>query len=469
MSIFPSILILGFVAAAALLAGVVLATWFERSRATAERANFEKSSQSLQYQLTEARARWEQSRNEGAAHLATIARLEERHAATERAVQQMRADLPETFTSLASGVLEEKARRFSEQNQAGLGLLLEPLKARLQDFQNKMEAATLEQAKGGVQLGAQIDKLFESNTRFTEQANNLASALRGSSRAQGAWGELILERILQSAGLRPGHEYEAQVNYTAENGRRAQPDVIIHLPGDRHLIIDSKVSLTHYEAHTTAETDAARTQAADNHSSSVRAHIRGLAERNYQTLYGLNSLDFVIMFLPIEPAFMLAISRDDKLWEQAWQRNVLLVSPSTLLFVLRTVASLWGQEQQKRNVEEIARKGADLYNKLSAFVADFAEVGSKLDNAQRSYADAMSKLHTGRGNVIRQAEMLKSLGVKPTKQLPQGLVELAQQETLALGPNPADQPELPASEKAHPSESRESVTGIPSNFVVERL
>ena len=439
---FPSILTLLLVAGVALLAGIVLATYFERSRVAAERVSLEKSAQSLQGQLAGAQARLEQTRNEVAAHLATIARLEERHAATERAVEQMRVDLPETFKALASDVLEEKSRRFSEQNQAGLGLVLEPLKARLEDFQRKVEAARLEQAQGGAQLTAQINQLFESNNRFTEQANNLASALRGSSKAQGTWGELILERVLQAAGLRAGHEYEAQVNYTAENGRRAQPDVVIHLPGDRHLIIDSKVSLIHYEAHSTAQTDAARALAADSHSSSVRAHIRGLAERNYQTLYGLNSLDFVIMFLPIEPAFMLAISRDDKLWEQAWQRNILLVSPSTLLFVLRTVASLWGQEQQKRNVEEIARKGADLYNKLSAFVADFSEVGTRLESAQRSYAEAMLKLHTGRGNVIRQAEMLKALGVKPSKQLPQGLVELAQQETLALAEEPAEQPEL---------------------------
>jgi DNA recombination protein RmuC len=449
MAMFPSILTLIFAAGGSLLAGLVLATYFERSRTGAERANFEKSSKTLLDQLADTRARLDQAQREQAGHLATIARLEERHAATERVVEQMRVDLPETFKSLASDVLEEKSRRFAEQNQTGLGQVLEPLRARLQDFQSKIEAAHVEQVRGGVHLSAQIDKLFESNTRFTEQANNLASALRGSSKAQGAWGELILERILQAAGLRPGHEYDAQVHYTAENGRRAQPDVVIHLPGDRHLIIDSKVSLIHYEAHSAAETDVARALAADSHSSSVRAHIRGLAEKNYQTLYGLNSLDFVIMFLPIEPAFMLAISRDDKLWEQAWQRNVLLVSPSTLLFVLRTVASLWGQEQQKRNVEEIARKGADLYNKLAAFVADFAEVGSRLDSAQRSYADAMLKLHSGKGNVIRQAEMLKELGVKPSKQLPQGLVELAQQETLELvdpelvDQELVDQPNLP--------------------------
>ena len=439
---FPGLLTLVFVAAAGLLAGIVVATYFERSRTQMERAHLEKSSRTLLDQLDETRVHLDRARIEVADQKADIARLEERHAATERLVEQMRVSLPETFKSLATDVLEEKTRRFAEQNQAGLGQVLEPLKARLADFQQKIEAARMEQVKGGAELTAQIDKLFQSNTRFTEQANNLASALRGSSKAQGAWGELILERILEAAGLRRGQEYDAQENYTGENGKRSQPDVVIHLPGERHLVIDSKVSLIHYEAHSTAETDIARSLAADNHSASVRNHIRALSERNYQTLYGLNSLDFVIMFLPIEPAFMLAISRDDKLWEQAWHRNVLLVSPSTLLFVLRTVASLWRQEQQKHNVEEIARKGADLYNKLAAFVLDFSEVGNRLDGAHRSYTEAMAKLHTGKGNVIRQAEMLKALGVKPTKQIPQGLVELAQQETLELGE--ADLEETPA-------------------------
>jgi DNA recombination protein RmuC len=442
---FPGMLTLVLAGIAALIAGVVLATYFERSRTAAERAGFEKSSLLLTTQAAALRAELDRERSESGLHKATIARLEERHAAEERTVEQMRVSLPETFKSLAAEVLEEKTRRIAAENQAGLGQVLEPLRTRLEDFQNKIEAARLEQVRGDAHLSAQIDKLFDSNTRFTEQANNLASALRGSSKAQGAWGELILERILEAAGLRAGHEYHAQESYAGESGKRAQPDVVIHLPGDRHLVIDSKVSLIHYEAHSVAETDALRAVAADNHSSSVRAHIRGLADRNYQSLYGLNSLDFVIMFLPIEPAFMLAISRDDRLWEQAWQRNVLLVSPSTLLFVLRTVASLWRQEQQKQNVEEIARKGADLYNKLASFVADFTEVGSRLEAAQRSYADAMSKLHSGKGNVIRQAEMLKALGIKPTKQIPQGLVELAQQESLELAEPEelVDSPNLP--------------------------
>lgn len=430
-------------AAGAFLAGVVLATYFERRRFAGQRAEFErlsleqravleKSAKTLQDQLDDTRPRLDQAYSVNADQRATIARLEERHAASERMAEQMRVSLPETFKSLASEVLEEKSRRFAEQNQSGLDQVLAPLKSRLEDFQNKVEAARLEQVRGSADLTAHIRQLFDSNNRITEQANNLATALRGSNKAQGTWGELILERILEAAGLRAGHEYDAQESYSTDNGRRVQPDVVIHLPGDRHLVVDSKVSLVHYESHSTAQSEADRTLAADGHISSVRAHIRGLGEKNYQTLYGLNSLDFVIMFLPIEPAFMLAISRDETLWEQAWQRNVLLVSPSTLLFVLRTVSSLWRQEQQKRNVEEIARKGADLYNKLASFVADFGEVGTRLEAAQRSYAEAMAKLHTGRGNVIRQAEMLKELGVKPTKQIAQGLVEMAQQETLEL-------------------------------------
>ena len=436
---FPGMFTLLFAAVAAFVAGVVVATYFERSRTGAERASFEKSSKTLLDQLADTRARLDQARDEDAAQRATIARLEERHAATERVLEQMRVSLPETFKSLANEVLEEKSKRFTEQNQTSLDQVLEPLKTRLEDFQARIEAARMEQVRGGEKLSAHIDKLFESNIKIGDQANNLAVALRGSSKSQGAWGELILERTLQAAGLRPGHEYDAQQGYAAENGTRAQPDIVIHLPGDRHLVIDSKVSLVHHGAYNTAESESARTLAADSHCGSVRTHIRGLADKNYQTLYGLNSIDFVIMFLPFESAFMLAVSRDEKLWEQAWQRNVLLVSPSTLLFVLRTVASLWRQEQQKRNVEEIARRGAELYNKLAGFVADFTKMGERLDQAKSSYEDALSKLHTGSGNVIRQAEMLRTLGVKPTKQIPLGLIELAQQETLEL----EDQPELP--------------------------
>jgi DNA recombination protein RmuC len=413
-----------FLAVAAFAAGAVGAWLFGRQG----RAPLEKAVRTSEAQWKDAMAELSRSRQEVGDLRVEIARLETRNEAEKRAAEELRSSLPETFKTLASQVLQEKSQQFAEQNQTSLGQVLQPLRTRLEDFQ-KMH---LEQAKDSAALRAQIAGLFESATRVGEQANSLANALKGSNKAQGNWGELILEKILESAGLRAGKEYEAQESYAAENGRRSQPDVVIHLPGERHLIIDSKVSLTAYEAHANADGDLARTAALSDHLKSVRAHIKGLAEKNYQTLYGLKSLDFVIMFVPIEPAFMLAISGDDKLWQQAWQKNLLLVSPSTLLFVLRTVAYLWRQEQQERNVEEIARRGGELYNKLAGFVDSLTAVGDRLAQAQSSYDDALSRLSTGRGNVIRQAEILKTLGVKPAKQLPRGLVEQAAQETLEL-------------------------------------
>jgi DNA recombination protein RmuC len=263
------------------------------------------------------------------------------------------------------------------------------------------------------------------NNQLSKDAHNLTSALKGQSKAQGNWGELILERVLEASGLRKGHEYDVQESHTREDGTRAQPDVVVHLPEDRHLIVDAKMSLTAYEYHANAESEAQRDAALRRHLDSVRGHIKELAEKNYQQLYGLQSLDFVLMFIPVEPAFMLAISHDSELWQDAWRRNVLLVSPSTLLFVVRTVAHLWRQEQQNRNAQDIASRGAELYDKLVGFVEDLDKLGERLNQAKDVYDKAYGKFTTGRGNVIRQAEMLKVMGVKPSKQLPQKLSESA--------------------------------------------
>jgi DNA recombination protein RmuC len=424
----PNILALLLVAAAAFAAGAVGAWLFSKQG----RGPLEKSIRTLDAQWKDAMSELSGSRRRVSDLEVEIARLEERSAAEKRASETMRASFPDTFKALASQVLQEKSQEFAEQNQTSLGQMLEPLKTKLEDFRQ----LHLEQVKDNAALHTQITGLRESTAKVSDEANSLANALKGSNKTQGNWGELILEKILESAGLRRGEEYETQESYAAENGRRSQPDVVIHLPGERHIVIDAKVSLTAYEAHANAETDPARNAALSEHLRSVRAHIKGLTEKNYQTLYGLKSLDFVIMFMPIEPAFMLALSGDDKLWQQAWQKNLLLVSPSTLLFVLRTVAYLWRQEQQERNVEEIARRGAELYNKLAGFVESLTEVGDRLAQAQKSYENAFSRLSTGRGNVIRQAEILKALGVKPGKQLPQGLVEQAGQETLELQAGP---------------------------------
>jgi len=429
--------------AAALAAGAILAWWFATSRAGVKLAVLEHSLREAQLRWTEAReqlakerASLEAAQAAGGAQQAEVARLEERNAAEKRAseqiLEQMRAGLPDTFRALASAVLEEKSQSFAERNQAGLNQILAPLNSRLQDFQKKVEEVHQQQLVGGAALREQVNLLVASTSKVSDQANSLANALKGSTKAQGNWGELVLRRILESAGLRDGHEYETQESHTVENGRRLQPDVVIYLPEGRRLVIDSKVSLVAYETHCNALDDAARLSAANDHLAAVRNHIRGLSEKNYQLLYGLKSLDFVIMFLPIEPAFMLALACDEKLWEQAWQKNILLVSPSTLLFVLRTVSYLWRQEQQERNVQEIAKRGAELYNKLALFVSDLSDVGARLEQAQKSYDGAFAKLKTGRGNLIRQAELLRALGVKPSKELPQGLVEEAQQEDLDL-------------------------------------
>lgn len=331
--------------------------------------------------------------------------------------------LSNQFKSLASDILEEKSKRFAEQNQTSLGQLLDPLKLRLQEFQGKVELFYDAEGKQRSALSQQVTQLLDLNKTLSDDAKNLTLALKGSSKSQGNWGELILERVLEASGLRKGEEYDVQENHTREDGSRAQPDVVIHLPEERHLIVDAKVSLSAYEEFASAEDEVTRQGALRKHLDSIRGHIKGLSERNYQVLYGLKSLDFVLMFVPIEPAFMLGVTQDNKLFMDAWAKNVLLVSPSTLLFVVRTVAHLWRQEAQSRNAQEIAKRGAELYDRLSSFVSDLEKVGDRLKQAQDSYNDAFAKLTTNKGNVIRQAEMLKALGVKPTKSMPAGLLE----------------------------------------------
>lgn len=333
-----------------------------------------------------------------------------------------RDELSNQFKALANDILEEKTRKFSEQNQASLGQLLDPLRLRLQEFQGRVEKLYDTEGKERSALAQQVLQLMELNRTLSDEARNLTSALKGSAKVQGNWGELILERVLEGCGLRKGVEYETQASVNREEGGRAQADVVIRLPEERHLVVDAKVSLVAYEEYASSDDDAVRAAARKRHLESIRAHVKGLSERNYQTLYGLKSLDFVLMFVPIEPAFMLAVTDDGGLFMDAWNRNVLLVSPSTLLFVLRTVAHLWRQEAQSRNAQEIARRGAELYDRLTAFVADLEKVGRNIQQASDAYGDAFDKLTKNKGNVIRQAEMLRSLGIKPTKSLPAPLV-----------------------------------------------
>lgn len=368
-------------------------------------------------------------------------------------LQEAREALANQFKTLANDILEEKSKRFAEQNQTSLGALLDPLRLKLADFQGKVELFYDAEGKQRSALSQQVTQLMELNQLMGAEARNLTQALKGSAKAQGNWGELILERVLEASGLRRGIEYHVQQSHTREDGTRAQPDVIVHLPEDRKLVVDAKVSLIAYEECVRAETDELRAAAQRRHLASIRAHIDGLSSKRYEQLYSLKSLDFVLMFVPIEPAFMLAISADDQLFMDAWSRNVLLVSPSTLLFVVRTVAHLWRQEQQSKNAQDIAKRGAELYDKLAAFVGDLERVGKALDTAQGAYKDAFGKFTDGKGNAIRQAEMLKALGVKTNKSFSAAALERAMPEDVL----PEATPGLP------PPDVAGSTDGLPFN------
>ena len=342
-----------------------------------------------------------------------------------RLLMEAKEQLAHQFKSLAQEILEDKAQRFKVENEANLAQLLDPLRLRIAEFKTKVEEVYVQEGKDRSALAGQVQQLFEMNQALTRQTHELTSVLKGSSKAQGNLGEFVLERILEAAGLRKGFEYEVQRVEVHDDGMRVQPDVVINLPEDRKLVVDSKASVTAYQRYANAESDDERAAALAAHLKSLREHLRGLSDRRYQELYGIRSPDFVIGFIPVEPAFMLAVTHDENLWMDAWRQNVILVSPSTLLFVVRTVASLWRQEQQKSNFLEIAKRGGELYDKLCGFVKDLTDVGERLAQAQKAYDGAYAKLAGGPGNVIRRAEMLSELGVKATKKLPADLVEAA--------------------------------------------
>jgi DNA recombination protein RmuC len=362
-----------------------------------------------------------------------VALEKDRQSASEklRLFSEARDVLCNQFKALADDVLQSKASQFAQQNEAlaeqhrlSLGSLLNPLKEQLGEFKRKVEDVYVQEGKDRSALAAEVRQLRELNVTLSEEAKNLTSALKGSNKTQGNYGELVLERVLEASGLRKGFEYHVQVSHQVE-GKRQQPDVVIHLPEDRRLVVDSKISMDAYQASLSASDAAARDTLIKEHIASVQAHIKGLASKNYQHLYGIQSLDFVVLFMPLEPAFLLAVAHERDLFMDAWNRNVLLVSPSTLLFVVRTVAHLWRQEAQTRNAQEIAHRGAELYDKLVGFVKDFEGVGTRLKQARDDYDQAVAKLHTGKGNVIRQAELLRDLGVKPSRSLPNHLVDMS--------------------------------------------
>jgi DNA recombination protein RmuC len=327
------------------------------------------------------------------------------------------------FENIANKILEEKSLKFTEQNKNNLDIILNPLKERIKDFENKVDKTYKAESEERITLKTEIKSLVELNTKISLEANNLASALKGDNKKQGNWGEVILEKILERSGLEKGREYKTQVVSNNVDGEIIKPDVVVYLPDEKHVIIDSKVSLVAYEAFVNATDEELRQKFLKTHIESVKAHIKGLSDKKYSSSGELDSPDFVLLFIPIESSFAVAIQADNDLFNYAWDKKVVMVSPSTLLATLRTIASIWKQEKQTRNALQIAEEGGKLYDKFVGFIEDLNKVGTKMDAAKLDYSEAMKKLTEGTGNLVGRAEKMRKLGAKVSKPLPAKLVE----------------------------------------------
>ncbi len=329
------------------------------------------------------------------------------------------------FENLADKILEEKTLKFTEQNQQNLKNILNPLQEKITDFEKKVENTHKESIDYHAALRQQILGLKEMNLQMSKETLNLTKALKGDSKIQGNWGELVLERVLEKSGLEKGREYEIQKSFTTEEGNRVQPDVIINLPDGKKMIVDSKVSLTAYEKYINEEDDEQKSSFLKEHVNSLKRHVEQLGSKNYQHLYQMESPDFVLLFIPIEPAFAIALNEDTQLYNKAFERNIVIVTPSTLLATLRTIDSMWTNQKQQENAYEIARQAGALYDKFDGFVTDLVKIGKKMDEAKTEYEGAMNKLVDGKGNLITSVQKLKIMGAKAKKSLPDAILNRA--------------------------------------------
>ena len=377
----------------------------------------------------------ERAKEENSALLARQSELEtrledERRSAAEKLalMQEAREQLKMEFQNVANRIFEDKSQKFTEQNRENIEGVLKPIREQLHDFRKKVEDVYDKESKDRISLLNEIIHLKSLNERISEDAVNLTNALKGQSKTRGSWGEMILERVLEESGLQKGREYEVQMMYAGEEGQRRHPDVIVHLPEGKDIVIDSKVSLTAYEKYCTADKEEKRDKHLKEHILSVRTHIRTLSEKRYEELEGITTLDFVLMFLPIEGAFWTAIESEQGLFNEAFDKNIMLVSPSTLLATLRIINNIWRYEDQNKNALIIAKKAGDLYDKFVGFVEALDDVGQKIDKARESYQTARNRLTDGRGNLVRRSIELRQLGVKAQKILPESLEVKALEE-----------------------------------------
>lgn len=338
-------------------------------------------------------------------------------------VERLQKKFQMEFENVANKILEVNSEKFTEKNQKNISDILHPLNEKLRNFEKKVEDTYEKGLKDQTDMKAELKKLQELNQRISSEANSLTKALKSDNKQQGNWGEMILDKVLERSGLREGSEYSKQYSAQNDEGKRLQPDVVINLPDNKHIIVDSKVSLIAYTNWVNADNEIDRTAYKKAHIASLQAHIKGLSEKHYNNLQGINSPDFVLLFLPIESSFSMAIENDNDLYGFAWDRKVVIVSPSTLLATLRTVASIWKQENQTRNILEIADAGAKLYDKFVGFVEDMEKIGKGIETTRTNYDSAMKKLSEGRGNLVNSTQKLKKLGVKTKKDLPEHLLD----------------------------------------------
>lgn len=353
--------------------------------------------------------------------------LQQQNLKRDEELAKQQEQLRKDFELMASKILDEKSEKFTLQNKENIKNILNPLEEKIKTFEKKVEDTQKESISMHSALKEQLLGLKDLNQQMALEATNLTKALKGDSKTQGNWGELVLERVLEKSGLEKDREYFVQQNFTREDGTRVMPDVVLHLPDSKKMIIDSKVSLTAYERFVNAE-DEERTMYLKAHVNSIKKHVDDLSSKNYHDLYDIESPDFVLMFIPIEPAFAVAINEDNTLYNKAFEQNIVIVTPSTLLATLRTIDTMWNNEKQQQNAIEIARQAGALYDKFEGLVTDLTGVGKKIDAAKNDYSSAMNKLVEGKGNLISRVEKIKKMGAKAKKALPEKIIKRAAED-----------------------------------------
>jgi DNA recombination protein RmuC len=390
--------------------------------------SFDRQLQQLEKEVNLKENRIVELSSELSAKTADLKNLNQKLTDQKSEIENIREKFQSEFKNLANEIFEEKGKKFTEQNRSNIDQVLHPLKEKIKDFERKVEETYDKESKQRFSLKEEVKRLAELNQQVSRDASNLTKALKGQVKTQGNWGELILENILEKSGLVKDREYFVQQSFQTNDGKRVQPDVIVSYPGSRHVVIDSKVSLVAYERFSSSEIEEDQELARKEHLVSIKNHIIELSRKNYQDIYQLSSLDFVMLFLPIEPAYLTAIQSDPELWNFAYDRRILLISPTNLIAALKMVSSLWQQEYQNRNVQEIARRSGDLYDKFVGLYSDLEDIGKKIDATQLAYKGAMNKLSEGKGNLIRRVESIRSLGAKTKKTLPESITQKAMED-----------------------------------------